>query len=476
MARLTPLHLIPALIAAAHAGETTIELRPFSIEKSFTATVLPGGDAVLLKLDPKSWPAFEITRIAEHGSKVSKGDVLVGFDPTDIDKKLADAKRALESGTLSLAQAELDSKLLRETAPNKLEAARRSATTAKEENAYFTQIRRKADEERAAQSLKRYEQMLSNQREELKQLTQMYKADDITEDTEEIILVRQQDAVAAAEFALRMEVLDHKRTLEVLLPREAKTLADNERDTAIALKKAEEEIPRSIELNKLALESLRTANERAKLDLADLETDRVLFEFKAPADGWLYYGPIENGRWTPGELTKSLIPHGLAPLHKAFATFVPATAKLALVSFLDDATARSIASAGISTHSPSPDIGLATLAGREDLEIPVNLPQLATAPGPDGTYRADLSVTWPANLIPPVGALAQVRLICYQQPAAIAIPTKAIQLDNAGWTVEVKLADGKTERRPVKRGRVSKEETEILSGLEVGQVIVVPEK
>lgn len=467
MARLTPLHIIPALIAAAHAGEVTIEPRPFSIEKSFTATALPGGDAVLLKLDPKSWPAFEITRIAEHGGKVSKGDVLVGFDTVDIDKKLADARRALASGTLSLAQAELDSKLLQETAPNKLETARRNAATAKEENTYFTQIRRKADEERAAQSLKRYEQMLSNQREELKQLTEMYKADDITENTEEIILVRQQDAVAAAEFALRMEVLDHKRTLEVLLPREAKTLADSERDTAITLKKTEEEIPRSIELNKLALESLKTANERAKLDLADLEADRALFEFKAPADGWFYYGPIENGRWTPGDLPKSLVPHGMAPVHKAFATFVPATAKLSLVSFLDDATARTLA-----PNAP----GVATLAGREDLEIPVTLSRIAVAPGPDGSYRADLTVTWPADLTPAAGATVQIRLISYQQASAISIPTKAIRYDTTGWTVDVKLADGKTERRAIKRGRVSKDDTEILSGLEPGQVIIVPEK
>jgi hypothetical protein len=39
----------------------------------------------------------------------------------------------------------------------------------------------------------------------------------------------------------------------------------------------------------------------------------------------------------------------------------------------------------------------------------------------------------------------------------------------------VKLADGKTERRPVKRGRVFNDECEILSGLETGQVVVVPQ-
>ncbi len=467
MSRLTPLHLIPALIAAAsHAGEVTVEQRPFSIEKSFGAAALPAGDCVLLRLEPKSWPSFEIVQVAAHGSKLAKGESIIHFDAEEIDKKLTDARRALESGTLALAQAEQDSKQLIESAPDKLEAIRRTAGIAKEENTYFTQTRRKAREETAGQELKRSQQILSNQREELRQLTKMYAADDVTEDTEEIILIRQQDAVAAAEFALRMETLDQKRTVDVTLPREAKSLADNERDTAIALKKAEVEIPRSLELNKLALTALKTAHERAKQDLAELEADRPLFEFKALADGWLYYGPIENGRWSPGsDLIKNLVPHGHLSAHTAFATFVPASAKLALVAFLDDATARAL----------KPDItGIATLAGREDLEIPVKLVKLATIPGADGTYRADLAVTWPADLTPAAGASAQIRLIAYQQPAAIVIPTKALTYEPTGWTVEIKLADGKSARRPVKRGRVSKEETEILSGLEIGQVILVP--
>ena len=466
MARLTHFHLLPALIAAvSHASEITIEPRPFSVEKSFTTTALPGAECVLLKLDPKVWADFTIIQVISHGSKAAKGDVLVRFNSEDIDKKIEDSRRALEAGTLALAQAEQDSAIQQETAPNKLEAARRAADIAKEENSYFTQVRRKAAEDHAAQSLKRSEQILSNQREELKQLAKMYEADDITENTEEIILVRQQDAVSAAEFAQRMESLDHKRALEVTLPREAKALADNERDTAIALKKAEADIPRSLELKKLELESLKAANQRAKQDLAELEADRTHFEFKAPADGWFYHGPIENGRWTTGKLVEPLVPHGHAPTHVAFATFIPGVAKLALVSFLDEATARSL----------NPELtGAATLPGREDVEIPVKLLKLATTPGPDGTYRADFSATWPKEPVPAPGATAQVRLISYQQAAAIVVPTKALNFTADGWTVEVKLADGKTERRPVKRGRVSKDDTEILSGLEVGQVVVVP--
>jgi multidrug efflux pump subunit AcrA (membrane-fusion protein) len=466
MIRLSALYLMPVLFAAtSQAGEFTVEQRPFTIEKSFNATALPDAGGVLLQIEPETWPDYQIIDLADHGSKVAKGETLVRFDAEAIDKKLADTRRSLESGALALAQAELDLKHLQETSPHKLDAYRRAAEIAREEHAYFIKTRRKAAEQSAAQELEHKKQMLSNQQEELKQLAKMYAADDLTEDTEEIILTRQKDDVATAEFALRMETLDCKRTLEVSLPREAVTLANHERDTTLNLLKAQEEIPRAIALKKIELESLKTSYQREKEALSELEHDRTLFEIKAPADGCFYHGPIENGRWSPAEALKTLYKHGRPPANRPFATFVPATAKLILVAFLDEAAARSLKT----------DLsGTATLAGREDIEIPVKLGEIAAAPGPDGTYRADLGAAWPNDLTPIAGNTAQIRIIAYHQPAAIFVPTKALAFETNGWTVGVKLADGKTERRPVKRGRVSGENTEILSGLEIGQVVIAP--
>lgn len=466
MTRFTPLHLIPALIAAAaHAGEITVQLRPFSVEKSFVATALPGTDSVLLSLDTKSVKQLEILQIAAHGSHVNEGDVLVRFETKELDLKLEDARSALESNTLSLAQAEAEYARYLVTSQHKLTAIRRAAEVAHEENSYFTEIGKKASEDTANMSLKRSEQMLANAREELRQLSKMYEADEVTEETEAIVLVRQQNSVTLAEYSLRMEVLGHKRKLTVELPRQAESLADGDRDAALTLKSAEVEIPRSSELKKIALATQKTANSRMKLELADLEADRTLFEVKAPAAGWFYHGPIENGCWTPGDAAKKLVPYGQVPAHRAFATFVPVSAKLGLVAFLDESSAQAL----------KLDLsGTASLTGHEQVEMPVILRKISAVPGIDGNYRADLTATWPTGGTPVTGATAQVSMITYQQPAAIAIPTKSIQMSATGGTVEIKLADGKTERRQVKRGHATKEETEILSGLEVGQVVVVP--
>lgn len=460
----------PILLATVtlHAGEITIEHRPFVIEATFNATIMPEGEVMLLEIDAKVWEDFRLVHLAPHGAMVSKGGLLAGFDTLGIDHKLEDTRRAIAAGSLALAHAEQELNSLVETAPHRLDAARRAAQIAKEENAYFTTVRRKAEEETANHRLERIKQQLSNQQEELRQLSRMYQADDLTdatEETEEIILTRQKDSVISAEFALRMETLNNQRTLKVALPREALTLADGERDTAIAFSSAEKEIPRTIERKKLELEALKTAQAREQQALADLELDRKLCEFKAPADGWFYYGAIQNGRWTTGDAIKNLVKNGRPTVRRPFATFIPASAPLAIVAFPSETTARLLAL----------DLtGTATFTGREDSEFQVKLTQLSNIPEPDGSYRAQLSATWPTDPKPAAGATVQIRLISYQKPAAIVIPNKALTHDSRGWTAEIKLADGKTERRPVKRGRVSGDDTEILNGLEIGQVILAP--
>jgi multidrug efflux pump subunit AcrA (membrane-fusion protein) len=456
-----------ALAMAAHAAETTeitIEKRPFVIRHSVSAAAMPG-EVSLLKLNADSWSDFEITRIAPHGTRVSKGDVLVAFDPEGIDKKLHDVRKAAEARGLEIAQTRLDLAHLDTTMPHRMDAMKRAASEAKEENDYFTKTRRKSSEEGADQRLKRAEIYLENEREELRQLEKMYAADDLTEETEEIILKRQKDQVVAAEFELRMQKLSHVRTLEVLLPREAVTLANAERDTALALAKFIEEAPRAITRKKLELQALETADTREKESLAKLEADRKQFEITAPSDGWFYHGVIDNGRWITGELIKPLVPHGNPVPRKPFATFIPASAKLKLVASLKGDAASQLG---------KDNSGVAWISGREDAEFPVKLTLVNAAPGPDGQFAAEFSAQWPEKLKVAPASSVNISLITYQSPDAIVVPAKTLEFGASGWTVAVKLADGKTERRPVKRGRVFNDECEILSGLEPGQVVVAP--
>ena len=468
-------HLIALGLLAAgltHAEELAIEPKPFDIVHTLDAKVMPTGEVPLIKIDAKAWQTFSITQLAAHGSSVKKGDVLFAADTRDIDKKLESLKRQIAASELTIAETQDTLAKLEETADRRLAAAKREAAEAKELLEYYTAAGRKAEEDEARQSIKRSEQYLANEKEELRQLKQMYEADDLTEDTEEIILTRQQYAVESAELMVRLNKLRQGRELEVAIPRKAEAIARGADSTAIALKYAERHIPREINQTKAQLTSLIAGLDKDRGLLADLEGDRKLFEFKAAADGIFYHGAIKDKRWVTGDLLRGLRVGGSAPRHTAFASLVPANATYELIAQTDAAKVRQLA---------DKTSGIATLAGTETQgaelsSIPVSVSARSLVPNLQGKYEVSLKAEWPKGLNPAVGNPAKARLLVYENDKAILVPAKALKFGSKGWSVEVKLADGKTERRAVGRGAQSGEQVEILSGLEVGQVIIVPGK
>ena len=432
---------------------------------SFEAKAMPKDPVPTIELDAKAWPTFTIRTLTEHGAAVHKGDPLITFETKAIDQQIEDLQRSLVAQKLAIAEAKDTLAQLKETAPHQLDAAHRAAEIAKERHAYFKATDRQAQKDAADQRLKRSQQRLDNEAEELAQLKQMYKADEVTDGTEEIVLIRQQNAVHAAEFDLRLTKLDVQREIDVRLPRMATEFANAERDSVVALKYAESQVPRQAEQAQQKLVSLETQLERSQKSLAELEHDRGLCEIKAASDGVFYHGPIENGQWTTGELIRSLQPGSPVPLHKPLASLVPKATVLELVAHADAATARQLNDKAT---------GIATLKGNESTEVPVGIASILLLPNTDGRYQIRLSPTWPKGLGVTTGSPADVQLLCYQNAKAIVVPAKALRYGVNGWTVEVKLADGKTERRSVKRGQRSGDQIEILSGLELGQVIMIP--
>ncbi|MDX1680272.1 MAG: hypothetical protein R3242_06035 [Akkermansiaceae bacterium] len=461
----TPLIVFGLLTAGlALAEEHAIETRPFEVVHQLDATVMPAGKIPLVSIEPKAWSSFPIIELAAHGSRVEKGEVLLACDARGIDKRIDQLKRQLAGHELAIAEAKDKLEELEQTAERRLEAARREAEQTREQLEHFTKVGRKTAREEALHNIKRNEQWLANEKEELRQLKQMYEADDLTEDTEEIILTRQQNAVEHAELMLKIARQRETREIEVMLPRRAVELEEAAQSAAVAFKYAERRIPRAIEQAREQLEALQVAEEQDRIHLADLEHDRQFFEVVADVDGIFYHGAIEDGEWTTGDLLRGLRGGGSAPDHVAFASLVPADAKLELVAHTKASKARQL---------QENMMGAATLAGITT-SIPVKLADRSLIPSTDGSYQLTLSADWPMGVKPKVGNPATVHLLVYHEPEAIVIPAKALKFGAKGWSVELKLADGKTEARPVVRGMQSGDQVEILEGLEVGQVIITP--
>lgn len=442
-----------------------VKSEPFIVRPTLTATVLP--DAALpISVDARQWGVFNIAEIVPHGSAVKKGQVLIRFDDEEYLKKLRDTESAAAAGKLAHANVEAEFITLEKFLPTQLQLAKIKADEAAEAWEYFKTVRRDSDITRADLMVKQSELRLDSEREELSQLEKMYKADDLTENTEEIILKRQRENVKTAEISVALTKLNHKRQMEVLMPREATTLERDAASAAVAFKEQEQNIPRSLELKRIALEDARVSAKRSAKSLAELQAEKNLFTLKSPADGTFYYGTIQDGRWTPGDPTKGLAVLAPVPTRRPFATVIQSGANMLLETSADEATARTL----------KPDLaGFASFNGRADVSFPVKLATISATPGVDGRYRVTLTAQYPANLPFVAGTTATAQLIAYRNDTALTAPAKALNAtDDGGWEVEVEEAEGKTKRVPVKRGMTFGDKVEILSGLTKEQSVVVP--
>ncbi len=457
--------LLLCLCASLFADSHVVETSDFSVRPSFSATLLPE-QALAIGIPAKEWATFTIVEILPHGSKVEKDQVLVRFDDESYLKKLRDAESAAQAGKLTMANAEADYISDEKYLPMQLQSSKIKAMEAAEAWDFFRNTRRNNEIIEANLGLRQTELRLESEREELLQLEKMYKADDLTENTEEIILKRQRETVKAYEITLELAKINHKRKLEVSLPREAVSLEREAQSSAIARKEHEQNLPRNLELKRIALEDSRVNAKRSADALAALQAERELFVIKAPAAGYFYYGNMQDGRWTTGDPAKAIAPHAVVAPKRPFAVFVPADAKLLMETSVDEVTVR-LMKAGLR--------GFATMTGQADASYPVTVAAVASTPGLDGRFRVTLAAEYPKNLPVVAGMTASAQILAYEAKSVITIPVKALRSNGeGGWEVELQEAENQIKKVSVKRGKTWGEKVEILSGLQKDQTIIVP--
>jgi multidrug resistance efflux pump len=165
----------------------------------------------------------------------------------------------------------------------------------------------------AERSVKSARDRLAYEEEELRQLEKMYQADDLTEDTEEIILKRTRDSVDSARFGLDQAVEAHRRTMDYTIPRAEEELKLAVQRAVIALSEARDTSPRQLQQQEINLGKQRIAHDEKSKKLERLRRDRQWLKVTAPRSGFVYYGGSKRGRWTDsGALAASVSVGGSA--------------------------------------------------------------------------------------------------------------------------------------------------------------------
>lgn len=445
----------------------TVAAGPFKVEVTLNG-VFEAEQMAEVVLQPEVFSNFIVEKAAPQGTRVKEGDPVLWFETEDIDQQLKDAEFALQLSRLSVRQAELELASLEASVPLDLRAAERSLQEAQKDLEYYNRAGAEMARRSAEESLKASEYGLEYAQEELDQLEQMYKADDLTEETEEIILKRARRDVDQSTFFLENARLQHERTINEELPRRQEQTEEAVIRAQIALERAQATLPSSIEEKKISLQKLQFSLKQEEEQYAKLKSDRELMVVEAPAAGIVYYGQCERGAWPMGQtIAKQLRPKGSVAPNQVLMTIVgegPAFIRVTVPEA--DLRFAKAETKGVAIPTAYPHQRLPAVSGGVD-PIPIS----------DGQFDGRVGFQLEPGALPIVaGMTCSVKLTGYSKPDALAVPTSAIFSEEADETQKYVLLyqeGAEPQKRGVTTGEVSGERTEITSGLAAGDKILL---
>ena len=420
-------------------------------------------------LRPDTWTSYEIEEVVEHGAKVRKGETLIKFDSEKIDEAIADLELEQRLNELAILRADEELPRMEKTLRLDFEDAERANQQAKEDFERYKEIERPMAVKSAEFMVKYYDFMLNYEKDELDQLEKMYEADDLTEETEEIVLKRQRNSVEFAEFGLESARLDRDETLKVRLPRADIRIKEALERTALARARAQTAL--SLDLNRARYEQEQRKKARTKsLDKhAKLLADRELMEIEAPADGIVFYGQNVNGRWSD---TQTLINK-----YKPHSNLSPGSILMTIVE------SRPVYVTSTVEEGKRPDVkdgqkAKITLPAEGSDRVGSEVKSISSIPVSPGKFEINFELEQeqiPDWIVP--GMSCKVQITTYDKKDALVVPKTAIHDDEDNqdqkyvWLVDPDDDEAKPERRNVKLGKRKGDEIEVIKGLKKGDVV-----
>ncbi len=445
----------------------TVKKKPFRITIQLDGT-LEAQVAHEIAIKPEEWNGLVVESAAAHGAQVRKGDTILALETEKIDRAIADLRTELKLSEIALKLSEDQLQALEKTTPLDLESSKRSARMANEDKKFFLDTERPFAMKAAEFSLKMANDNLEYEQEELRQLEKMYKADDVTEETEEIVLRRARDTVAKAKIMVEYAKINHDQTLKFNIPRADEMIKDITERKSLDWEKNKIELPLALDKQRLELARLRVQRERTEDKLKKFEGDRAMMIVKSPIDGVVYYGKCVRGKFSDSTgLADNLRRNGVIQPNMVVMTVVQPRPLFIRASASEELL-----------RDLRPGLkGTATPTAFPDLKLPVAVDDVSDIPVGPGSFDVKFRVTLnkkTKGLMP--GMACKIRMTPYQKKDALGVPPKAVaadELDDQKYHVFLVAKDGKPQRREVTLGRKTDKQVEILKGLAEGDKILM---
>lgn len=440
-------------IHRAERGEITVTEKIPGILQSTKSTPLA--------MDLLQWADLLVVKAVPHGAEVKEGDVLVEMDTKAIREKIEELELGLPITGLEFEAAKLNFEKVKKSTPLALEKARRNKMKAEQDFAYFEDVTQPMREKGAAQDVKQVKDYLAYAEEELNQLRKMYEADDLTEETEEIILQRAENSVNDYRWRLEQTEERSRRAVNTLLPREREELQTARTEAEISWRAEEKSLPDALKKAEHEFQAKTRALAEAEKSLAEHRRDMEALTVRAPHDGVVYYGMSQRGKWTTAStVERKLLPGGKLTMQEIFMTVVD-PAKLELFLLIPEDK--------LGDLKPGQGAKVEIVASPE-AEIAGKLASLSRVPYPDNTFDGivHLSRVDGGSLLFP-GMKAEAEITIYEKKDALLLPSQAVKKEDDKETVTRKGG----EESVVETGRSADGKVEILKGLESGDEVIL---
>ncbi len=452
---------VPTTAPSADGGKTTVIKRgDLSLSFDFDGTFAPV-NPTLVKIEVRRYDGdFVVAKAATANSRVVKGDALLQLETDKIDLQIGAAENDLQIAQANLAKAQSDVDLGAQADTAALASARDMLSTVR------TALKRWDDKDGAntvlasSTNAKISDFEVESASDELDELRKMYKSEDLTNETADIVMKR----------AIR--TLDLQKLISLLTHATADRMADFEAgvqrlqfvDTVLtqesALAQLQAAQKQGAVLRQTSLVSVRDSIEVAQKKLAELKSDRDAFSVTAPADGVVVYGAFDHGTWNEVEPERLAVGKKVSagqvlmtmfsPTHLRFNAQCPEAQSAVLVAG-SKVTVFPVALPGVSYDGVCNALSLMgkSNGAQQIFDFTIELPAVdeRLAPG----YKA--SVNFDA------GTLHNVLLV----PASAVWHGKV-------WVIKPGQSEGVATNVVI--GATNGEQTEIKSGLNEGDVVL----
>jgi multidrug resistance efflux pump len=399
---------------------------------------------------------LKIASIAANRAAVKKGETLLELDPFSINNDVTSAENELAAARAGLTKAEADADLGEKGDALAMRIQEQETKNAEAALRWWEKVDGPHMLEQTELQVKLAKANAEDQNDELDQLRKMYKSEDLTSATADIVVKRAVRQLEVAKLSSKMSEERAEKTENHSYPIARQAVLDSLEQSRQKLAMLKVTQAQAAVLRKTGLSAAKLALAQAEKKLADLKKDQEMFSVKAPADGVVMYGYASSGSWVGADPKTLKVGEKLTPGQTVLTRFKPGDLKVELTL----------------PESQSAWVKDGAKADVKPLAYPeLNYEGKAAEPAvkPGSTGIAFYTTVALADVDPRVvpGMKASVRIPAADVDNVLLVPTSAVANGKA-WVRK----DGQETEREVTTGRTDGKMIEIVKGLKEGDEVL----